>query len=547
MGSSRPAYQCLQCLLRSPGGSRRTFGSSARLFKADVVSSPPPPPRAPRHPARDEAVRPAETTVSAWPQAAPTPVVDSKHIRQNATLHEQNCLERNYRTQATYPSRIVVLHDEWQASQRRGRSLRERSNLLRRQLANPATTHDDQDADVASVKAMDRAALLAEARTLKGQLGDIEDEEARLTKEMAALALAMPHLSSAETPRGDEPLVLSYINDAGGGGGTRSSSPADSDAVWRSHVHIGAELGLLDLAGAATASGWGWYYLLDEGAQLAQALIAYALAAAGRTPGGVQVSPPSMVCGHIAAACGFPPRDQHGELQIYVFAQPPSSSSSYGGRRRPEQVLAGTSEIALAEMKADAQLEAADLPLKRFGVSRCYRAEAGARGADTKGLYRVHEFSKVELFAWTAPTEEAAADVFNEVLDLQTDILAGLGLRCRVLEMPTAALGASAARKCDIEAFFPSRRGRNDGWGELTSASICTDYQTRRLGTRVRTSDGRMTFPWTVNGTALAVPRVLAAILENGWDEADMTVTIPECLRPWMDGKEKIGPKHRLR
>ncbi len=110
--------------------------------------------------------------------------------------------------------------------------------------------------------------------------------------------------------------------------------------------------------------------------------------------------------------------------------------------------------------------------------------------------------------------------------------------------MPSADLGASASRKCDVEAYFPSRRGlAGGGWGEVTSASVCGDYQARRLATRARV-DGRMTYPWTVNGTALAVPRVLAALLENGWDEEEMTVAVPECLRPWMDGRDKIGPKH---
>ncbi|KAF2966275.1 hypothetical protein GQX73_g7322 [Xylaria multiplex] len=198
-------------------------------------------------------------------------------------------------------------------------------------------------------------------------------------------------------------------------------------------------------------------------------------------------------------------------------------------------------------MRADSVFEAAELPSKRVGASRCYRAEAGARGADTKGLYRVHEFTKIEMFAWTAPDMASAVDVFDEMVDAQTEILASLGLHCRVLEMPSTDLGASAVRKIDIEAFFPSRaaQGLNDGWGEVTSTSICTDYQSRRLATRVR-SAGKLAYPFTINGTALAVPRVLAAVLENGWDEAQMAVTIPECLRPWMDGKEKIEVKHRL-
>ncbi|KLU81626.1 seryl-tRNA synthetase [Magnaporthiopsis poae ATCC 64411] len=476
----------------------------------------------------------ADTGVSIRPTSAPKTVIDIKHIRQNPALYEQNCIERNYKAQSGNPARINQLHEQWQAKQREGRALRERSNLLRRELANPPSTRDEAEAEGHSVEPREK--LIEEARQLKEQLSEIEDAEESLTQEMARLAVALPNLTSANTPRGEEPLVLSYINNDPEQEGSRFS---ESDRVWRSHVHIGSELGLLDFAGAASSSGWGWYYLLNEGAELEQALVQYALAVATHH-GWSQVSPPSIVYSHIADACGFQPRDQNGETQIYTLAR----STADAARGKPELSLTATAEIPLAAMKADTQLEESELPARRVAASRCYRAEAGARGADTKGLYRVHEFTKVEMFAWSAPSEAAAEEVFEEMLDIQTEILGSLGLRCRVLEMPTADLGASATRKIDIEAFFPSRQQKNDGWGEVTSASICTDYQTRRLSTRVR-FDGKMTFPWTLNGTALAVPRVVAAILENGWDENSMTVKIPEVLRPWMNGKDKISGKHR--
>lgn len=474
------------------------------------------------------------------PSSAPKPIIDVKHIRQNPELYELTCVERNYRRQAAHPARIIELHAQWQELQRQGRSLRERSNLLRKFLANPATSNGDDD--IQDVRQMTREQVQDEARRLKGELSGIEKGEAEAVSEMEALALEMPNLTSDETPPGDEAVVLSYINepptfdeDAPGSGGDGDGPP------WRSHVHIGTELGILDFAGAATASGWGWYYLLGEAAQLEQALVQYALAVAMKH-GWTQVSPPSMVYSHIGAACGFQPRDQHGEQQVYAVAQSPADAA----RGAPELCLAGTSEIPLAGMKANATIDAEDLPVKRVAVSRCFRAEAGARGADTKGLYRVHEFTKVEMFAWTAPDAFEAADVFEEMLDMQTEILSSLGLYCRVLAMPSTDLGASATRKVDMEAYFPGRRqhGGSDGWGELTSASLCTDYQTRRLATRTRVG-GRMTFPFTANGTALAVPRVLAALLENGWDEETATVAVPECLRAWMDGKERIGGLRR--
>ncbi|KAK7755076.1 Serine--tRNA ligase, mitochondrial [Diatrype stigma] len=586
MRAFRPKFICPQCrIVRARLPPTPTMTSTARAtarsFHSSLVTRFP----SNDHPVPDStsAASTAPTTpppppfaATPRPTTAPRPNIDIKHIRQNAALYEQNCIERNYGAQAAYPWRIITLFEEWQARQRDGRGLRERSNAVRRQLANPASIQHEGDNDAGggeekksepkgkSNSNSSRDALLEEARDIKRQLSAIEADEARLTAEMEELALAIPNLTSDETPRGDEPRVLTYINGGGDDGGeaTTTATTAEpssfpfssSDRVWRSHVHIGAELGILDFAGAATASGWGWYYLLDEGAQLEQALVQYALSAVARQgTGWRRVAPPSIVYSHIAAACGFQPRDQNGEQQVYgLAAGGGGNSESNTKQRKPELSLAGTAEIPLAGMKADSVFEsaAADLPCKAVGVSRCYRAEAGARGAETKGLYRVHEFTKVEMFAWTAPDAAAAVEAFDEILDIQTEILASLGLRCRVLEMPSADLGASASRKCDIEAFFPSRvgvGGDGGGWGEVTSASICGDYQTRRLATRARVDGaGRMAYPYTVNGTALAVPRVLAALLENGWDEEEGTVAIPECLRPWMDGKDKIGPKHHL-
>ncbi|KAH7409199.1 seryl-tRNA synthetase-like protein [Cadophora sp. MPI-SDFR-AT-0126] len=505
MSTPRRSFTCLQCRLRSlPRPTRRLFHSSPSL--------------------RSEAPRPS---------VAPKVSIDVKHIRQNAVLHEQNCLERNYKSQAQYPARINSLFEQWHVYQREARTLRERNNRLKLQLANPTTLRDEASEEVQRIRQMSKEEIIAEAKILKDQLSKIEEKESSLTTEIDALAAAIPNLTSNETPRGNDPTVVGYINEH------PEPDPAASDRVWRSHVHIGSELNLLDFAGAATTSGWGWYYLLNEAAQLEQALVQYSLSVA-RKRGWGMVSPPSMVYSHIAAACGFQPRDQNGEQQIYNIQQ---NASDVG--RKPELSLAGTAEIPLAGMKANTILEEADLPMKRVGVSRSYRAEAGARGVDTKGLYRVHEFTKVEMFAWTAPSTESSTAIFDEMVSIQTEIFTNLNLHCRIIEMPSTDLGASATRKRDIEAFFPSRRPKDDGWGEVSSVSTCTDYQTRRLATRVdiRTHGGKIAFPYTVNGTALAVPRVIAAILENGWDEARGEVDIPEVLWPWMDGQQVIKKK----
>ncbi|KAF2706949.1 seryl-tRNA synthetase [Pleomassaria siparia CBS 279.74] len=477
------------------------------------------------------------------PAFAPKPAIDVKHIRQNPGLYQQNCIDRNYAAHGKSPWKIIELHEQWLALQQSARSLRERNNQLRGKLAKAASHSGDAEGDIRQTD--DKDSMINEAKALKVELSAIEDKEASLQEEIESLASDLPNLSSTHTPVGTEPEVVGYINHH------PEPEPSTSNRVWRSHVHIGSELGIIDFAGAAQTSGWGWYYLLNEGAMLEQALVQYALSVA-RKRGWRPVAPPSLVYSHIAAACGFQPRDQNGEQQIYAIEQAEKDKA------KPTLALAGTAEIPLAGMKANQTFEDTELPLKTVGVSRSYRAEAGARGVDTKGLYRVHEFTKVEMFAWTLPdhvgqeyfvssADSSSEAIFDEMQAIQTEILQALGLHCRIVEMPTTDLGASATRKRDIEAFFPSRRDKDNGWGEVTSTSLCTDYQSRRLHTRVRLEKAgrKLEFPHTLNGTALAVPRVLAAVLENHWNEEERTVAIPEVLQPYMDGMTKIcGQKH---
>ena len=471
------------------------------------------------------------------PTTAPKPEYNIKHIRNHYELYSQNCDARNYKAQSDNPSKIVGLFEEWARSKSDTRDLRVRNNVIQKELSHTGTPGEVKTASQ-HITGQGRTKLLQEARGLKDKLTASTIKEQQLLGQIDALAAELPNLTSEETPLGSDPNVIGYINEHPDDL-TIETHPA------RSHVDIGADLDLLDFAGAATASGWGWYYLRNEGALLEQALIQYALKVA-REHGFTIVTPPSMVYSHIVSACGFRPRDQSGEQQVYNIEQ----AKKDRGSDRPAWSLAGTAEIPFAGMKAKQVLDAADLPIKVVGPSRCYRAEAGARGVDTKGLYRVHEFTKIEMFAWTLPGAEE--EVFESLLSIQKTILEELGLHCRILEMPSHDLGASATRKQDIEAFFPSRQRRqqnnvhskkdNEGWGEVTSASICTDYQTRRLDTRVKNVPGSkrpLEFPSTVNGTAVAVPRVLAAILENGWDKEGF-VRIPEVLWPWMHGMKII-------
>ncbi|KAF1812266.1 seryl-tRNA synthetase [Eremomyces bilateralis CBS 781.70] len=531
---------------------------------------------------------------------APRPSPDIKHIRRSPGLYSQNCVDRNYPSLAPLPFEIIAHFDRLNAIGKAARPLRERAKALRTTLAKAAYLSGDvapygrtkEHVDAVQEAGAQQATLLEEAREVKAQLDEIEREEAALNDGIENMALQLPNLSSTETPVGSEPIVLE----------THEPDPEDvvPSTIRRTHAEIGAELRLMDFTSAASTSGWGWYFLTNDGALLEQALVQYALEVA-MEHGFRIVTPPSLVYSHIASAAGFQPRDQNGETQMYNIQQAEKD------RNKPSMVLTGTAEIPFAGMKANTILEDTDLPDKVVGVSRCYRAEAGARGVDTKGLYRVHEFSKVELFGWCLPDENSnhtpvgkkgissdstpesapnstgrfsttssdadnqfafattnyshAGQLFDSILAVQREILSSLCLPYRVLEQPTQDLGASATRKIDMEVIFPSRRrhptssatdqsspkgSEDDGYGEVTSASLCTDYQTRRLATRVRMPmpmGKTTTFPHTVNGTAMAVPRVLAAILEHGWDEKRRAVRIPEVLQNWMGGREWIDGK----
>ncbi|KAL8937624.1 MAG: hypothetical protein Q9211_003586, partial [Gyalolechia sp. 1 TL-2023] len=459
------------------------------------------------------------------------PSLNIKHIRENPDLYVQTCIDRNYHRQQDYPQTIVHLFNEWKELQLNARALRQRRNDIRTKLSHAKTF---SGIEAAEAQPYNQADLLQEAKQLKLDIGKVESHEDALDERIQSLATDLPNLTSEETPIGTEPRVLGYINEHPNFAASSHHHP------WRNHVHIGNEFDLLDFASAGTITGWGWYYLKNEAVLVEQALIQYAMSVAIKH-GFSAVSPPSIVYTHIASACGFQPRDQGGEQQTYAIAQKEDGqATTNGAERSPERTLAGTAEIPFAGMKVNTTMTAHELPLRIVGASRCYRAEAGARGAETKGLYRVHEFTKVEMFAWTMKDDEPTA--FDAMLAVQKEILQNLGLHCRILEMPSADLGASAIRKLDIEAFFPSRREKNDGWGEVTSASICTDYQTRRLNTRVKSvsSSGKTEFPSTINGTALAVPRVLAALLENGWSEREKCIDIPKVLHQWMHGVEQI-------
>jgi len=202
--------------------------------------------------------------------------------------------------------------------------------------------------------------------------------------------------------------------------------------------------------------------------------------------------------------------------------------------------LIATAEITLGGMHRDKVLDEKQLPQKYVGLSHCFRTEAGAPGRDTRGLYRVHQFTKVEMFAFCLPDQSEA--IHQELLAVEESIFQGLGLPYHVIDTCTGDLGGPAYRKYDLEAWMPGR-GQGGEYGEVTSTSNCTDFQARRLGIRYKAAGQKGTrFVHTLNGTAVACTRAILAIMEN-YQQADGSVVIPEALRVWV-GKERIGPRH---
>ncbi|KAK9380587.1 uncharacterized protein V2V93DRAFT_266228 [Kockiozyma suomiensis] len=398
--------------------------------------------------------------------------------------------------------------------------------------------------------AENRAEILTRLMELKEIGTEIDDMIEGLEVKIRDLMDSVPNLLPTDCPVSEE-YVVKYLCPPPPIGTAKVVDdnnfivPIDYDEKRPDHVDIGTALGIIDLQTASKISGHAFYYLLGDGALLEQALVQFALSKA-RKKGFKVMLPPSVVRREYAMACGFRPRDADGERQIYNLT---IAGGAAGDEFQEEGglCLTGTAEIPLAGWASDRIFSAAELPLKVAGVSRSYRAEAGAHGRDTRGIYRVHEFTKVELFAWVPGRSESGESetlntttseaMLEELRDLQEEIMSDLGLHCRVLNMPSTDLGASAYKKYDIEAWMPGRQG----WGEVTSASNCTDYQARRLHTRVRNATQEISHAHTLNGTAMAVPRVIVAILENFYDAERQAIWIPKPLRRYLDDRVWIG------
>jgi seryl-tRNA synthetase len=362
--------------------------------------------------------------------------------------------------------------------------------------------------------AAEREARKAEGRRLREEVGAIEDRLAKITAEAEDILRQMPNLTHPAAPLGGEDAAVEL---------RRGKTPLPTFTFSpRDHVALGEALELFDFEAGARVAGHGFYFLLNDAVLLELALQRYALDLLMRE-GFTAMTTPDLARDTILEGTGFMPRGN--ETQIYSIKDSDLS-------------LVATAEITLGGAFHERIFEADELPLKLCGISHCFRTEAGAHGKATRGLYRVHQFTKVEMFAFTKPEESEA--MHDQLLDLECRLFDGLEIPYRVIDTASGDLGGPAYRKFDLEAWMPGR-GTAGEWGEVTSTSNCTDFQARRLAVRYKQPGEKGThFVHTLNGTAIAISRAIIAVLENH-QQADGSVRVPPALVPWI-GKDRMCP-----
>ena len=365
---------------------------------------------------------------------------------------------------------------------------------------------------IPKAEASEKQELVNKGRALNQEISTLEEELRKIDELYNEAMLTIPNLLADDTPDGasdEENVVLrTYL------------TPREFDFVPKDHVQLGKDLDLIDFDSGTKVTGAKFYFLKNEAVFLELALKLFAMKIAAEF-GYTTLITPDLAKKSIMTGTGFSPRGD--EANIYNLEDLDLS-------------LIATAEITVGGMHADEIVDENKLPLKYVAESHCFRREAGSGGKESKGLYRVHQFSKIELFQITRPEDSEAG--LEEILKIEETIYQKLKLPYRVVRICAGDLGAAAFKKYDIEAWMPGRDS-DEKYGEVTSASNCTDFQSRRLNIRYRDKDNKRVYPYTLNGTAIALSRTLMAILEN-YQQKDGSIEIPEVLRAYI-GKDVIA------
>ena len=425
-------------------------------------------------------------------------MLDRKFILENVDAVKQNCANRNVQCEV---DKLVELETQRRDLMKKAEELNREANAVSKSIGG---AKDDEE----------REARKEQGRKLREQKEVAQGEHDKVDEQIRAIQLTIPNMAHADAPIGvDDKANLEL---------SRSKfEPRKFDFTVLDHVELGEKWGWIDFEGGSRTTGAGFYFLKGDLVRLDLAIQQHAVNELVKR-GFVPTITPDLAQDSILEGIGFMPRGP--ETQVYSIE---NSNLS----------LIGTAEITLGGLYSGQTFTDEDLPLKLCGISHCYRTEAGAAGRASRGLYRVHQFTKIEMFAFTLPDQSDA--MHEELRQIECDLFDSLEVPYRVVDTSTGDLGGPAFRKYDLEAWMPGR-GDDGEWGEVTSTSNCTDYQSRRLNIRYKKKDVKGThFIHTLNGTAFALSRALIAVLENH-QQADSTVTIPEALRVYM-GCDSIG------
>jgi seryl-tRNA synthetase len=421
-------------------------------------------------------------------------VLDLRFIRDHLDDVRENCARRLVEVDL---DGLVALDDRRRELIAEQQDLRERRNQLARALKGRKPSDEER----------------ALGRELKDRDASLEEGLGHVGADLLAIQVLVPNMTHPDVPTGATDQDNRELRVVG-------EIPRFEFAP-KDHLELAEQHDLLDFEAGAKVTGHKFYFLKNEMVLLEQALVRFALDFL-RERGFTLFQTPDLARTEIADGLGFNPRG--AETNIYSIAN-------------QDLVLVGTAEITLGGLHRDEILDIERLPLRYCGLSHCFRTEAGAAGRASRGLYRVHQFTKVEMFSFCPP--EQSEQMHDELVALEEEIYTSLEIPFRVVDVCTGDLGAPAYRKFDLEAWMPGR-GEGGAWGEITSTSNCTDYQARRLGIRFRDPQSKKPrFVHMLNGTAIAMSRTPIALLENG-QRADGSIEIPKALRPYT-GFDRIG------
>jgi len=418
-------------------------------------------------------------------------MIDIKFLRENPDVVRASQKGRGENVELV--DQIIAIDEIKRAAIAEFETLRQEQNVLSK--------------SVGAAQGGEKAALLANAKTLADKVKAADAKRAEVEEQTKKLLIQLSNLLDPEAPIGGEEdfVTIEHI-------GTPRDFSQDGFEP-KDHVELGKLLGAIDTERGAKVAGSRSYYLTGVGALLEFALVNYAIQSALKN-GFSPVIPPVLVNPAAMEGTGFLGQAAENVYRI----------------EKDDVYLVGTSEVPLAAMHMDETLPADKLPLRYAGYSSCFRREAGTYGKDTRGIIRVHQFDKVEMFTFCKP--EDAKEEHKRLLQWEKDFLVAMEIPFRVIDVASGDLGSSATRKFDIEAWIPTQ----DAYREVTSTSNCTEFQARRLNIRYKDSDGTKAVA-TLNGTLVAIPRMIVAILENH-QNADGTVNVPAALQPFLGMKK---------